>query len=157
MNSPDNSDNTRCWRAIYIHQNCICILRPVGVHNNHFHNNHNRGLLQIIIPLVWHCDAVLRLSNLPSHHEGYRFSNYVRMSCRCDDNFTTNYASSHSSPFHNVVLDEAEDFTAATVELCHPHPSYWIQLCPVFNKLSFKNVITDFISTSSSIYIYIYI
>lgn len=71
------------------------------------------------------------------------------MSCRCDDNFTTNYAPSRSSPSHTV---DVEDFTAVGAEVCYPHPSYWIKLCLVFNKLSFKNVIADFFWLSASIY-----
>lgn len=32
----------------------ICVRKPVGKHNHHFYNIHNRGLLQIF-PQVWQC------------------------------------------------------------------------------------------------------
>ncbi len=78
------------------------------------------------------------------------------MSCRCDDNFTTNYAPSHSSPFDNVALDEVEDFTHVRAELSCTHSSYLtfrqIELRLLFNKLSFNDFITECLWIYASIY-----
>lgn len=122
------------------------------MHNHHFHNNHNRGPFTNISSSLT-VDFIQRAgwANgwVTLHPIMKVITLRVRMSCRCDDNFTTNYAPSRSSPSHTV---DVEDFTAVRAEVCYPHPSYWIKLCLVFNKLSFKNVIADFFWLSASIY-----
>lgn len=40
--------------GLFIHQNGICIWKPLGEHHHHSRNTHNRGLLQIF-PQVWQC------------------------------------------------------------------------------------------------------
>lgn len=69
------------------------------------------------------------------------------MSRRCDDNFTSNYTPSHSSPFDKAATDEVEDFTPVRAELCCSHPSFFafrqIELCLLFHNLSFNNCFSE--------------
>lgn len=161
MNSPDNSDNTRSWRAIYTPKLpfafesqlastiTILITPTTGASYKYFFKFDSAFIRQAGLGCKW-------LGNLASHREGYHFPSSVRMSCRCDDNFTTNYAPSHSSPLDNVALDEVEDFTPVRAELSCPHSSYLtlrqIELYPLFNKLSFNDFITECFWIYASIY-----
>lgn len=119
MNSPDNFDNTRRSRAIYtpkcsfasesqlVSTITILITPTTGASYKYFLKLDSTFIL-------WASQRSKWLSNLASHCEGYHFPSSVRMSCRCDDNFTTNYTPSHSSALDNVDLDEVQNFTLFT-------------------------------------------
>lgn len=120
---PDNSDNSRHCRACYTPKLNLHLKTSWWAQSQ---------VWQWIYSQSWLCQW---LSNFSFHHEDYHFPSCVRMSCRCDDAFTT--SCSPSSPSHNVAQDEVDDFTAFRAELCYPHCSYWIEMSSL---MSFKYI-----------------
>lgn len=123
MNSPDNSDNTGRRRAIYIPKPwfafksqlartiTILITATTGTFYKCFPKFDSAFIL-------WASQRSKWLNNLVSHCEGYHFLSSVRKTCRCKDNFTTNYTPSHSSALDEVdvsLLQSGLNFDALVV------------------------------------------